>query len=119
MTFENKRKKDRLPVQMNAVMLHKDDEEFGSCSLMDISVEGIGILLNKKQAVTAGSNFKFIIDIPPRISEAVGTVIWTRDLKSSTGFSCAAGVKITDIENDHVRAMFDYARTQLYGCDKP
>jgi len=119
MSFENKRKADRLPVQMNALILHRDDEEFGNCSLMDISAEGIGILLNNKQPVTAGSNFKFIIDIPPHISEAVGTVVWTRDLKNCSGFNCAAGVKLTDIEYDHMRAMFDYARTQLYGCDKP
>ncbi|MEI6125297.1 MAG: PilZ domain-containing protein [Pseudomonadota bacterium] len=116
--MDNKRKQLRRPLQMNAILWQDNNDQSGYCSLMDVSPEGIGILYNTREAINAGATIRLFIDTIPDITEAAGTVIWTKQLGQSTGFNCAAGVQVTGTKHKDKAGLFEYALSQAYRYEK-
>lgn len=118
MISDNKRKMPRIPVQMNALMLDPDMETYVNCSFMDVSSEGLGLLCSMQDGIQVGSQYRFIIDIAPKTTEASGTVVWSKKFQTPGGFNCAAGIKLFGMDKQDSHALISFAQSQLYRFEK-
>lgn len=108
-----KRKTKRIPVQVPASLVDQNSQADASCAVMDISPDGIGVLLNLNQAIDPQGVLKFTIDIPPEKVFASGKIIWIRELQKSKPYNYAVGLEFFKGAGTHPnkQPLLDYARS--------
>jgi len=108
----DKRKSERIPVQAHATYLKEDKNSWEECLIMDVSREGMGILLLSNGLTNAGENLMLEIMIASKTIEATGTIMWTKELQGSKVINCAAGIKFIDMDDKARKSLVDYAYSQ-------
>ena len=107
-----KRKSEHIPVQAHAIYLQDSENTWGDCLIMDVSRDGMGILLNK--LINSGENLRLLIMIAPETIKTTGSIAWTKELHGNKFINCAVGIKFIDMDDKARQSLVDYAYSQSY-----
>ena len=108
-TREDRRKFKRFPTQLSARYLEEFGQEWKSCTVINISREGMGIEVYLRERIHVGSIIKLEIIIPTKDGpiRATGILIWLKEFDSKMNF--VGGVKFTKIDSEDKWILLDYA----------
>ena len=109
--MENRRKFIRFPVRLNAQYSEEDADEWNKCSVIDISREGMGIIVYLKEKISLGPILKLVIDVQGKkaLIFATGTTTWLKELKDNLEFNFIVGVKLITIDPKDKWILLDHA----------
>ena len=109
--MEDQRKFKRLPVQLSARCLAGSQDEWASCSVTNVSREGMGIEVHLQEKIHPGEilQFKIIIPAKEELIKTTGTVTWSKELKEKMSF--VGGIKFFNIESEEIWNLLEYAYT--------
>jgi len=115
---EDRRKSKRISLQVSANYLEENKQEWQDCSVIDVSNNGMGILLYLREAINAGTKLRFVINITPKVFQKTGTVVWSKKLQRDTSFNGAFGVKLAMMDDTSESDLFKYAYSKFLMSDK-
>ena len=118
--MDDRRRFLRFPLQLNARYAETNDDNWMECSVIDISREGIGIIIHSKEAISKGILLKIEIDAPvkeDRITVA-GKLVWLKELKDAPCFNYAGGIRLTAIAPEDKWELIDYAYEDWHNKEK-
>ena len=116
--IKDRRKSNRIPLQISADYLEENKQEWQNCFLVDVTYDGIGILLYMREAIQLGSKMRFTINLASKNLQATGTVTWSKKLRRDTSFNCALGVKLSMMDDISKSNLLNYACSNFYKSDK-
>jgi hypothetical protein len=107
----NRRKFIRFPVRLNARYSEENSDEWNQCSVIDISREGMGVIVYLKEKISLGSILKLVIDVQGKKAAifATGTMIWIKELKDNLEFNFIGGIKLITIDPKSKWILLDHA----------
>ena len=107
----NRRKFIRFPVRLNARYSEENSDEWNQCSVIDISREGMGVIVYLKEKISLGSILKLVINVQGKKAAifATGTMIWIKELKDNLEFNFIGGIKLITIDPKRKWILLDYA----------
>ena len=109
--MEDRRKFIRFSVRLSARYSEENQDNWNQCSIINISREGMGVIVYLKKKIHLGSNLNLMIDVPgkkPPVS-AAGTLIWIRELKRNPEFNYIGGIEIITIDSEDKWILLDYS----------
>jgi len=109
-SMEDKRKYKRFPSQFSARYLEENKKEWRECCVINVSREGMGIEIYMQEAIRIGSILQLEIVVPVKKEpiNAMGTLMWIRELKSDPKFNFIGGVKLITIDPEDKWELLDY-----------
>ena len=109
--MDERRKFLRSPLQLGARYTEQNEENWKECSVVDISREGMGVIIHSIEAVSAGTLLKIEIDAPIQEDSIMieGKLVWMNEIKDDPRFNYAGGVQLTSISPENKWALMDYA----------
>jgi len=107
--IKDRRKSKRIPMQVNASYLDENKQGWQDCSVIDVSSDGIGIVLYLRESIHVGTKLSFAINISLKMFQPTGTVMWSKKLKRDTSFNSALGVKLAMTDDTTKSDLFKYA----------
>ena len=113
-----KRKSRRIPLQVNAVYLEENKQEWQDCTIFDVSNDGMGILLYLREPIHLGTKLSFSINIALKIFQSTGTVIWFKKLQRDMSFNSALGVKLAMPDNTSKGDLYKHACSKFLKSNK-
>jgi len=116
--IKDRRKSKHIPMQVNASYLEENKQEWQDCSIIDVSNDGMGILLYLREAIHVGTKLSFAINIISKIFQSTGTVIWSKKLQRDTSFNSALGVKFDMMDETSKSDLFKYACSNFFVSDE-
>ena len=109
--MDDRRKFLRFPLQLRARYTENNGNNWKECSIIDISREGMGVIIHSIEAINEGVLLKIAIHAPvlddPITVE--GRLMWLKELKDDPQFNYAGGVQLTSIAPEDKWALIDYA----------
>ena len=109
--MEDRRKFIRFSVKLNAQYSEENQDKWNECSVINISREGLGLVVYLKEKIHLGSTLNLMIDVPeknPSVS-AAGTLIWIEELEKKSEFNYKAGIQIFTIDPEDKWLLLDYS----------
>ena len=109
--MDDRRKFLRFPLQLGARYTAENEDKWKECSVVDISREGMGVIIYSIEAISKGALLEIEIhapmqDDPMRIE---GKLVWLKEIKDDPLFNYAGGVQLTSISPENKWALIDYA----------
>ena len=109
--MDERRKFLRFPLQLRARYTEQDKDTWKECSVIDISREGMGVIIYAMEAISEGTLLVIEIHAPiqddPMVVE--GKLVWLKEIKDHLPFNYAGGVELTSISPENKWALIDYA----------
>ena len=109
--MEERRKFLRFPLQLGARYTEQKEDNWKECSVIDISREGMGVIIHSREAINKGTLLKIEIHAPmlddPIMIE--GELVWLKEIEDDPRFNYAGGVQLTSISPENKWALIDYA----------
>ena len=107
--MEDQRKYKRFPSQLNARYLEENKEEWKDCRIINVSREGMGVEVYMQEAINIGSFLQLEIVLPVRKEpiDAIGTLMWVRELKEDPKFNFVGGIKLITIDPEDKWELLD------------
>ena len=115
---ENRRDSKRITLQVVASYLENNRQDWQDCSVIDVSNNGLGILLYLKEAIQVGTKLEFVVNIVPKVFQETGTVMWSKKLPRDTSFNGALGIKLDMMDDTAKNKLFQYACSNFLMSDK-
>jgi hypothetical protein len=108
---EERRKFLRFPLQLGAGYAEESEDNWKECSVVDISREGIGVIMYSVAAISKGALLKIEIDAPMKDDFIMveGELVWLKEIKEDPRFNYAGGVQLTSISPENKWSLIDYA----------
>ena len=118
--MDDRRRFLRFPLQLGARYAETNGDNWKECSVIDISREGIGIIIHSKEAISKGTLLNLEIDGPVKDDQitVAGKLVWLKELKDDPSFKYAAGVQLTSIAPEDKWALIDYAYEDWHKKEK-
>lgn len=109
--MEERRKFLRFPLQLDARYSEQNEENWKECSVVDISREGMGIIIHSIEAIREGTLLQVEIDAPMQEDSIMvaGELVWVQEIKGDPRFNYAGGVQLTSISPENKWRLMDYA----------
>ena len=109
--MEERRKFLRFPLRLGARYAQENEDNWKECSVVDISREGMGIIIHSVAAISKGALLKIEIDAPMQddLIMVEGKLLWLKEIKDDPRFNYAGGVHLTSISPENKWALIDYA----------
>ncbi len=109
--MENRRKFIRFPVTLKARHSEENADEWNQCAVIDISREGMGVIVYLKEKISLGSIIKLMIDVQGKkaLIFATGTMTWIKELKDNLEFNFIGGIKLITIDPKDKWILLDHA----------
>lgn len=108
--MEDQRKYKRFPSQLNARYLEEHKEVWKDCRVINVSREGMGVEIYMQEAINIGSILQLEIGVPVKKEpiDAMGTLMWVRDLKDDPKFNFVGGIQLITIDPEDKWELLDY-----------
>ena len=110
--MRDRRKFIRFPVRLRARYSEENKEDWKQqCSIVNISREGMGVIVYLKAKLSSGRMLKFIVDVPEKEKSVsfTGTLNWIKALKGDENYNYKGGIKLITIDSEDKWALLDYA----------
>ena len=109
--MEDQREFKRFPVQLSARFLGGSDDKWTSCSVTNVSREGMGIEVYLQEQIHPGEilQFKIIIPAKEELIKTTGTVTWSKELNEKMSF--IGGIKFFNNASEDIWNLLEYAYT--------
>ena len=109
--MEDRRKFKRFPVLLNAQYLEDNKEEWKECSIIDVSREGAGMNVYTKERIYIDTmlQLRIVVPIKKEPIDAVGTLMWIREIEGDPKFNFIGGIKLITIDPEDIWNLLDYA----------
>jgi hypothetical protein len=115
---EDRRKSERIHLQTKAQYLEENTQELEECFVVNVSSDGVGILLYPREPIHAGTKLNFIISIASKIFKETGTVVWFKKLQRNVSLNSALGVKLA-MPDDKIKSdLYKYGCSNFLKSDK-
>jgi PilZ domain len=123
---KDRRKFLRFPVRISACYSEEHKEDWArQCSIVDISREGMGLVVYLKDKLPIGRMLHFKVDVPTKEKSVCfdGVLGWIKALKKDPDYNFKGGIRLTSIDSEDKWALLDYAyetwkEIQEEGSDK-
>lgn len=110
--MKDRRKFLRFPVRLSACYSAENKENWNQqCSVVDISREGMGLVVYLRDRLPIGCLLHFMVDLPEK-EETVsfdGVLGWIKALKKDPDYNFKGGIRLTDIDSEDKWALLDHA----------
>jgi hypothetical protein len=109
---KDRRKFLRFPVRLSARYSEENKEDWNrKCVVVDISREGLGLVVYLRDNLPIGCLLQFMVDVPPKEKSIcfVGVLNWIKALKKDPDYNFKGGIKLTNIDSEDKWALLDYA----------
>ena len=110
--MKDRRKFLRFPVRLNARYSeeHKEDG-VRQCSIVDISREGLGLVVYLRDKLPIGRKLHFMVDVPTKEKSVcfAGVLGWIKALKKDPDYNFQGGIRLTSIDSEDKWVLLDYA----------
>ena len=109
--MDDRRKFLRFPLQLDARYSEQNEEHWKECSVVDISREGMGVIIYSIEAIREGTVLTIEIDGPMQEGSIMieGELVWLNEIKDDPRFNYAGGVQLTSISPENKWTLMDYA----------
>lgn len=110
--MKDRRKFLRFPVRIGARYSEENKEDWKQqCSIVNISREGMGVIVYLKTKLSLGCMLKFMMDVPNKEKSVffTGTLNWIKALKGDSDYNYEGGIKLITIDSEDKWALLDYA----------
>jgi hypothetical protein len=109
--MDDRRKFLRFPLQLSARYTEEHEDNWKECSVVDISREGMGVIIHSVEAISEGTLLTIEIHAPVQDDPIVveGKIVWMAEIKDDPRFNYAGGVQLTSISPENKWALMDYA----------
>ena len=109
--MDDKRKFLRFPLQLGARYTEENEDNWKECSVVDISREGMGVIIHSVEAISKETLLKIEIYAPVQDDPIVveGKLVWLKELKDDPRFNYSGGVQLTSISPENKWSLIDYA----------
>ena len=109
--MEDRRKFIRFPVRLSARYSKENQDKWNKCSIINISREGMGIVVFLKEKIPLGSILNLKVDVPGKKAPIFvsGTLTWIKAIKEDPEFSYKSGVQINTIDSEDKWTLLDYS----------
>jgi len=107
--MEDRRKYKRFPIELSARYLEEFRKEWKGCTVINISREGMGIIVYLWERISIGSSLQLEIIIPKKEepTRITGILRWIKEQKGEMNF--IAGIEFTKIYSEDKWTLMDYA----------
>lgn len=107
----DRRKFIRFSVRLSARYSEENQDKWNQCSVINISREGMGVIVYLKEKIHLGSILKLMIDVPGKKAPIFvsGTLTWIKELKGDPEFSYKSGIQIITIDSEDKWILLDYS----------
>jgi hypothetical protein len=108
---KDRRKFLRFPVKLSARYSEKKEDSTRPCSVVDISREGMGLVVYLIEKPPIGGLLHFMVDVPIKEKPVcfTGVLSWIRALKENPDYNFKGGVQLKAIESEDRWVLLDYA----------
>jgi len=109
---KDRRKFLRFPVRLFARYSEENKEEWNrQCSVIDISREGMGVIVYLKDKLPLGCMLKLKVNVPAKEEPVVitGNLGWIKALEEDPDFNYKGGIRLTTIDSEDKWMLLDYA----------
>ena len=109
--MEDRRKFIRFSVRIEARYSEENQDKWNPCSIINISREGMGIVVFLKEKIHLGSILNLMIDVPGKKEPVFvsGTLNWIEALEGDPEFSYKSGIQIITINSEDKWILLDYS----------
>ena len=107
--MEDRRKFQRIPLQLSARYLVGNKKEWFNCSIINISRDGKGIKVYLQEKISPGLILKFKIIVSKKVEpiETSGILRWSKKLQEEMAF--IGGVELLNKDSEETRTLLGYA----------
>jgi PilZ domain len=109
---KDRRKFLRFPVKLSARYSEEKKEDWSrQCSIVDISREGMGLVVHLIEKPPIGSLLHFMVDVPTKEKPVcfTGVLSWIKALKEDPDYNFKGGVQLEVIDSEDRWILLDYA----------
>ena len=117
--MEDKRKYKRFQIDLNAkYLLEKNPKEWKGCTVVNISRDGMGIIVSLRESIPIGSLLQLEIMFPTQEEpiKAIGVLRWIKEQLEEMNFP--GGIELTKIDPEDKWTLLDYAYDNLSTKEK-
>ena len=110
--MKDRRKFLRFPVRLSACYSVENKENWSQqCSVVDISREGMGLVVHLRDRLPTGCLLHFKVDLPEKEQTVSfdGVLGWIKALKKDPDYNFKGGIRLTDIDSEDKWALLDHA----------
>ena len=110
--MKDRRKFLRFPVKLYAMYSKKNKEDYSrQCSIVDISREGMGLVVYLNDKLPLGCLLHFMVDVPEKEKSVyfAGVLNWIKTLKKDPDYNYKGGIGLTRIDSEDKWVLLDYA----------
>jgi hypothetical protein len=111
-SVKDRRKFLRFPVRLVAQYSEQNEEDWTrQCSVIDISREGMGVIVYLKEILPLGCLLNLKVDVPTKEKSVsfTGTLSWIKALEGNPDFNFKGGIKLITIDSEDKWILLDYA----------
>ena len=109
--MEDRRKFIRFSVRIGARYSEENQDKWNPCSVINISREGMGVVVYLKEKIHLGSILNLMIDVPGKKEPVFvsGALNWIEALEGDPEFSYKSGIQIITIDSEDKWILLDYS----------
>lgn len=110
--MKDRRKFLRFPLRLTATYSAENKDEWHrQCSVIDISREGMGLVVTLKEKLPLGCMLKLKIDVPTKEEPVgfTGNLGWIEALEGDPEFNYKGGIILIAIDSEDKWILLDYA----------
>ncbi|MBW2574009.1 MAG: PilZ domain-containing protein [Deltaproteobacteria bacterium] len=109
--MENRRKFIRFPIKFSARYSKENENRWNQCSVIDISREGMGVIVYLNEKIHLSSILNLIIDVPGKKApvSVAGTLAWIKEFEGNPEFNYEGGIKLITIDSEDKWLLLDYS----------
>ena len=109
--MDERRKFLRFPLQLRSRYTEENEDNWKECSVVDISREGMGVIIHLVEAIRKGALLKIEIHAPMQDDPIMveGNLVWLKEINDDPRFNYAGGVQLSSISPEDKWALMDYA----------
>jgi hypothetical protein len=109
---KDRRKFLRFPVRLSARYSEENTEDWNrQCVVVDISREGMGLVVYLRDKLPIGCLLQFMADVPTKEKSICfsGVLNWIKALKNDPYYNFKGGIKLKTIDSPDKWVLLDYA----------
>jgi hypothetical protein len=109
---KDRRKFLRFPVRLSARYSEENKEDWiRQCVVVDISREGMGLVVYLRDKLPVGGLLQFIADLPTKEKSVYfsGVLNWVKALRNDPDYNFKGGIKLKTIDSEDKWELLDYA----------
>ena len=110
--MKDRRKFLRFPVRLCARYSEENIEDWNrQCVVVDISREGMGLVVYLRDELPTGSLLHFMVDVPAKEKSVCfdGVLNWIKALEKDPDYNFKGGIELTSIDSEDKWVLLDYA----------